>query len=259
VARSRRAGSAAARRAGEPRAARPPRDERKRRHAPRRRQLDGGCARRGGYSPQARRQRKRERNVHDSTAGPHRAVARRRARESRRLRSQRHAAPGRSRLGSVGQRRRRRTLVERRVVASLPTRVGVHPRLRTARGRVLGTAWLRAVARRFSPPLRGNAGRDLRQSRGPRKRPRHRQRISVPRPSPPRAGPGVEADGRASRRRPEGRQPRGLALATGTLDTETYGKFAQNAHRVDDGFQAATRVARENAKPTTPRPAPKKR
>ena len=51
----------------------------------------------------------------------------------------------------------------------------------------------------------------------------------------------------------------GLSLATGTLDTETYGKFAQNAHRVDDGFQAATRVARENAKPTTPRPAPKKR
>jgi hypothetical protein len=41
-----------------------------------------------------------------------------------------------------------------------------------------------------------------------------------------------------------------LSLATGTLDTESYGKFAENAHRIDDGFQAATRVAR-GGPPTT--------
>ena len=57
----------------------------------------------------------------------------------------------------------------------------------------------------------------------------------------------------------------GLSLATGTLDTETYGKFAEKAHRIDDGFQAATRVTREvrapleNAKPAPARPPAKKR
>jgi hypothetical protein len=57
----------------------------------------------------------------------------------------------------------------------------------------------------------------------------------------------------------------GLSLATGTLDTETYGKFAEKAHRIDDGFQAATRVGREpratqpSSKPAPSRPAPKKR
>jgi len=57
----------------------------------------------------------------------------------------------------------------------------------------------------------------------------------------------------------------GLSLATGTLDTETYGKFAENAHRIDDGFQAATRVTREartgreNTKATPPRAPSKKR
>lgn len=57
----------------------------------------------------------------------------------------------------------------------------------------------------------------------------------------------------------------GLSLATGTLDTETYGKFAEKAHRIDDGFQAATRVtrearaARESAKPAPARPPAKKR
>lgn len=55
-----------------------------------------------------------------------------------------------------------------------------------------------------------------------------------------------------------------LSLATGTLDTETYGKFAEKAHRIDDGFQAATRVSRESrtvpgvAKPAAAR-AQKKR
>jgi hypothetical protein len=57
----------------------------------------------------------------------------------------------------------------------------------------------------------------------------------------------------------------GLSLATGTLDTETYGKFAEKAHRIDDGFQAATRVtreprgARESATPAPARPPAKKR
>jgi hypothetical protein len=49
-----------------------------------------------------------------------------------------------------------------------------------------------------------------------------------------------------------------LSLSTGTLDTVTYGKLAENAHRVDDGFQAATRVAREGgsgAKPAAKRTA----
>jgi hypothetical protein len=55
-----------------------------------------------------------------------------------------------------------------------------------------------------------------------------------------------------------------LSLATGTLDTETYGKFAEKAHRIDDGFQAATRVTREphavrDTKPTPARPPAKKR
>ena len=51
----------------------------------------------------------------------------------------------------------------------------------------------------------------------------------------------------------------GLSLATGTLDTETYGKFAEKAHRIDDGFQAATRVAREGrgARPPAKPPAPR--
>ncbi|MET0595477.1 MAG: hypothetical protein ABW133_22450, partial [Polyangiaceae bacterium] len=52
-----------------------------------------------------------------------------------------------------------------------------------------------------------------------------------------------------------------LSLATGTLDNESYGKFAESAHRVDDGFQAATRVSRgaAAAKPAAPaRPRPKK-
>jgi hypothetical protein len=61
----------------------------------------------------------------------------------------------------------------------------------------------------------------------------------------------------------------GLSLATGTLDTETYGKFAESAHRIDDGFQAATRVTRTvgesgkttsvkpgSAKPSSPKAAP---
>jgi hypothetical protein len=57
----------------------------------------------------------------------------------------------------------------------------------------------------------------------------------------------------------------GLSLATGTLDTETYGKFAENAHRIDDGFQAATRITREphaapgSAKAAPLRPPAKKR
>ena len=52
-----------------------------------------------------------------------------------------------------------------------------------------------------------------------------------------------------------------LSLATGTLDTETYGKFAESAHRIDDGFQAATRVTRAgggSAKPSAAKPAPAK-
>jgi hypothetical protein len=55
-----------------------------------------------------------------------------------------------------------------------------------------------------------------------------------------------------------------LSLATGTLDTETYGQFAEKAHRIDDGFQAATRVVREGrearaaAKPPAPRSTAKK-
>jgi hypothetical protein len=56
-----------------------------------------------------------------------------------------------------------------------------------------------------------------------------------------------------------------LSLATGTLDTETYGKFAEKAHRIDDVFQAATRITRDpraagsSVKPPPTRPLPKKR
>jgi hypothetical protein len=52
-----------------------------------------------------------------------------------------------------------------------------------------------------------------------------------------------------------------LSLATGTLDTETYGKFAESAHRIDDGFQAATRVTRavsESVKAGPAKPGPAK-
>jgi hypothetical protein len=47
-----------------------------------------------------------------------------------------------------------------------------------------------------------------------------------------------------------------LSISTGTLDAARYGGFADKAHRVDDGFQAATRVGSESSK--TPRPRGKK-
>jgi len=46
-----------------------------------------------------------------------------------------------------------------------------------------------------------------------------------------------------------------LSISTGTLDAARYGGFANKAHRVDDGFQAATRVGTESTK--TPRPRSK--
>jgi hypothetical protein len=35
-----------------------------------------------------------------------------------------------------------------------------------------------------------------------------------------------------------------LSIPTGTLDTGRYREFAQSAHRIDDAFQAATRITR---------------
>ncbi|HKQ70216.1 MAG TPA: hypothetical protein VJT73_12795 [Polyangiaceae bacterium] len=55
----------------------------------------------------------------------------------------------------------------------------------------------------------------------------------------------------------------GLSIQTGTLDTEHYERFADKAHKVDDGFQAATRIGAENAaavaKKASARPAPSKK
>jgi hypothetical protein len=48
-----------------------------------------------------------------------------------------------------------------------------------------------------------------------------------------------------------------LSIPTGTLDTARYEQFADKAHRVDDGFQAATRVSGES--PKRPRGEPKSR
>jgi hypothetical protein len=42
-----------------------------------------------------------------------------------------------------------------------------------------------------------------------------------------------------------------LSVATGTLDLARYEGFADKAHRVDDGFQAATRVSLEGKKRPT--------
>jgi hypothetical protein len=38
-----------------------------------------------------------------------------------------------------------------------------------------------------------------------------------------------------------------LSIATGTVDPTSYRQFADNAHRIDDGFQAATRVRTQSA------------
>jgi hypothetical protein len=48
----------------------------------------------------------------------------------------------------------------------------------------------------------------------------------------------------------------GLSIPTGTLDTARYEQFADKAHRVDDGFQAAARVSL--GQPAAPQPAAKK-
>ena len=72
-------------------------------------------------------------------------------------------APGRARLGPLGQRRRRRPLVERRFLASLAAGAGDDPRLRAGRRCVVGAAGLRTAARRFPPPLRGDPGLDFRE------------------------------------------------------------------------------------------------
>ena len=47
----------------------------------------------------------------------------------------------------------------------------------------------------------------------------------------------------------------GLAIATGTLDIAHYERFADKAHRIDDGFQAAARITLGRS--STPEPAKK--
>ena len=42
----------------------------------------------------------------------------------------------------------------------------------------------------------------------------------------------------------------GLSVATGTLDTARYEEFADKAHRVDDGFQAARTRSATRARPS---------